>query len=126
MRPDAQREAAVAAAVEAAATPQARETAAGATPGAADIEVAAEKLARSAVTPCSTPALRRRILELQRQNEQTIDRHTLDEVLYAGFDAQAVARAQAKVADFRTWIDAHRDELTALQLLPMPAPSLCA
>ena len=114
---DAQREAAVAAAVEAAATEAARDVAANATPGASDIEAAAEQLARSAVTPLLNPALRRRILEMQRQNEQTIDRHTLDEVLYAGFDAQAVAKAQAKVQDFRAWMEAHRDELTALQLL---------
>jgi type I restriction enzyme R subunit len=88
-----------------------------ATPGSTQIEAAAQTLARAAVTPLLNPALRRRILEMQRQNEQTIDRHTLDDVLYAGFDAQAVAKAQAKVADFRAWIAAHRDELTALQLL---------
>ena len=86
-------------------------------PGDTQIEAAAEQLARAAVTPLLNPALRHRILEMQRQNEQTIDRHTLDDVLYAGFDAQAVAKAQAKVADFRAWIAAHRDELTALQLL---------
>jgi type I restriction enzyme, R subunit len=38
-------------------------------------------------------------------------------VLYAGFDATAVDKAQAKVRDFRAWIDEHRDELTALQVL---------
>jgi type I restriction enzyme, R subunit len=60
---------------------------------------------------------RRRILEIRRQNEQTIDRHTIDDVLYAGFDAAAVEKARSKVQDFRAWIAAHKDELTALQVL---------
>ena len=38
-------------------------------------------------------------------------------MLYAGFDASAVDKAQAKVKDFRAWIAAHKDELTALQVL---------
>jgi len=61
--------------------------------------------------------LRRRILEIRQQNEQTIDRHTIDDVLYAGFDASAVEKAQTKVKDFRAWIEAHKGELTALQVL---------
>lgn len=51
------------------------------------------------------------------KNEQTINRHTIDEVLYSGFDASAVEKAQAKVTDFRTLIEQHRDELAALQAL---------
>jgi type I restriction enzyme, R subunit len=38
-------------------------------------------------------------------------------VLYTGFDASAVEKAQAKVTDFRIWIDQHKDEFTALQVL---------
>ncbi|MGH8608311.1 MAG: type I restriction-modification enzyme R subunit C-terminal domain-containing protein, partial [Gammaproteobacteria bacterium] len=38
-------------------------------------------------------------------------------MLYAGFDASAVEKAQAKVKDFRNWIAEHKDELTALQVL---------
>jgi type I restriction enzyme R subunit len=58
-----------------------------------------------------------RILEIRQQNEQTIDRHTIDDVLYAGFDASAVEKAQARVKDFRAWIEQHKNELTALQVL---------
>ena len=78
---------------------------------------AAEQLARAATTPFMKAAFRRRILEIREQNEQTIDRHTVDNVLYSGFDASAVEKARAKVTDFRKWIRAHKDELTALQLL---------
>jgi type I restriction enzyme R subunit len=86
-------------------------------PTEAQIETAAEQLAHDAVTPLMKPALRRRILEIRTQNEQVIDRHNIDEVLYAGFDAAAVEKAQTKVQNFRRWIEEHHDELTALQVL---------
>lgn len=38
-------------------------------------------------------------------------------MLYAGFDAVAVEKAQAKIKDFRAWIEARRSELTALQAI---------
>lgn len=81
------------------------------------IQNAAEQLAQQAVTPFLKAAFRRRILEIRAQNEQIIDRHSIDEVLYAGFDAAAVDKAQAKVKDFRAWIAANKDQLTALQIL---------
>jgi len=89
----------------------------GVEPTEAHLQTAAEQLAQQAVTPLHKAALRRRILEIRTQNEQTIDRHNLDEVLYSGFDAAAVGKAQSKVHDFRRWIEEHHDELTALQIL---------
>jgi type I restriction enzyme R subunit len=86
-------------------------------PAEAQIKTAAEQLAQDAVTPFMKAAFRRRILEIHLENEQTIDRHTIDDVLYAGFDASAVEKAQSKIKDFRTWIEDRRDELTALQVL---------
>lgn len=86
-------------------------------PTEAQVKEAAEHLAQEAVTPFLKAAFRRRILEIRQQNEQTIDRHTIDEVLYAGFDATAVEKAQSKVKDFRKWIAEHKDELIALQML---------
>ena len=81
------------------------------------ISQAAEQLAREAVTPFLKPEFRRRILEIRTQNEQTIDRHTIDDVLYSGFDASAVEKAQSKLRDFKVWIREHKDELAALQVL---------
>jgi type I restriction enzyme R subunit len=86
-------------------------------PTEAQVKQAIEQLAQRAVTPFLKAQLRRRILEIRAQNEQTIDRHTIDDVLYAGFDAAAVEKAAAKVKDFRAWIEARKDELTALQVL---------
>jgi type I restriction enzyme R subunit len=81
------------------------------------IAQATEQLAQQAVTPLLKAALRRRILEMRIQNEQTIDRHTIDAVTFSDFDASAVEKARAKVQDFRKWISANRDQLTALQVL---------
>jgi type I restriction enzyme R subunit len=81
------------------------------------IKQAAQHLAQTATAPFLRAAFRRRILEIRQQNEQTIDRHTIDDVLYAGFDAAAVEKATTKVRDFRAWIESHKDELTALQVL---------
>jgi type I restriction enzyme R subunit len=86
-------------------------------PTAEQIQIAAEQLAQRAVTPLLNAVFRRRILEVRQQNEQTVDRHSIDDVLYAGFDASAVDKARAKINDFRTWIAAHKDELTALQII---------
>jgi type I restriction enzyme, R subunit len=86
-------------------------------PTTEQVEAASEQLAQQAVTPFLKAAYRRRILEIRQQNEQTIDRHTIDDVLYSGFDASAVEKAQAKVKDFRVWIEEHKGELTALQLI---------
>jgi type I restriction enzyme, R subunit len=86
-------------------------------PTEAQIRRAAEQLAQQAVTPFLKASFRRRILEVRAQNEQTIDRHTIDEVLYSGFDASAVEKAQTRIKDFREWIDEHRDKITALQVL---------
>jgi type I restriction enzyme, R subunit len=103
--PDAQREVA-----------QALAGGAGA-PTEADLRAAAERLAQEAVTPFLKAAFRRRILEMRQQNDQTVDRHTIDEVLYVGFDASALEKARHRVRDFRAWMDEHRDELAALQVL---------
>jgi type I restriction enzyme R subunit len=80
-------------------------------------ETGSEDARQAAAEPFLKAALRRRILEIRQQNEQVVDRHTIDEVLYAGFDASAVDKAQARVRDFKRWIAEHKDELTALQVL---------
>jgi len=87
------------------------------TPTEAQLGEAAEALAQQAVTPLLKAALRRRIVEIRTQNEQTIDRHTIDSVTFSDFDASALEKARAKVQDFRAFIAANRDHLTALQVL---------
>jgi type I restriction enzyme, R subunit len=81
------------------------------------VQQAAGQLAQDAASPFLRAALRRRILEIRQQNEQTIDRHTIDDVLYAGFDAAALDKARGKVKDLRAWIAENKDKLTALQVI---------
>ena len=88
-----------------------------AAPTTTQIEAATRQLAQNAVTPFLKPALRRRLLEMQRQREQTIDRHTIDQVLHSGFDAAAVEKARATVADFQTWLQANKDQMAAIQAI---------
>ncbi len=95
----------------------ARQQFAVAEPTEEQIQKAAGELAQAAATPFLKAAFRRRILELRQQNEQTIDRHTLDEVLYAGFDASALEKARTTVRNFQAWIAANKDEIAALQVI---------
>lgn len=53
---------------------------------------------------------------MRRAHEQIIDLINPDTVAFAGWDAQAKEKSLHLVEDFRTWIEAHRGEITALQL----------
>jgi type I restriction enzyme R subunit len=96
---------------------KAKEIAGSAEPSEEQGKTAVDQLVQEAVTPFMKAKFRRRLLEIRLQNEQTIDRHTIDAVIYSGFDAAALDKAQTKVKDFRAWIEQHRSELTALQLI---------
>jgi type I restriction enzyme R subunit len=96
---------------------KAREIAHGGDPSEEQRNTAVGQLVQEAVTPFMKAKFRRRLLEIRLQNEQTIDRHTIDAVIYSGFDAAALDKAQTKIKDFRAWIEENHGELTALQLL---------
>jgi type I restriction enzyme R subunit len=69
--------------------------------------------------------VRELIITLQRQNEQVIDTVTQDQVLEAGFSEAARERARKIVGTFEQFIQEHKDEITALQILynrPTKAP----
>ena len=85
----------------------------------------AEAALRNAVKPLSNPALRTLILTLKTMKELVIDTVTQDRVLEAGFSEAARERAQGIVQSFEAFIEEHRDEITALQILynrPTKAP----
>jgi type I restriction enzyme R subunit len=89
------------------------------------LTAAAKRLALAATAPFDNPDLRKAICTAQRRDEQTIATSLLDEVRSAGWDAQAEERARATVASFRQYMETHRDEIAALQLLysrPRRAP----
>ena len=78
----------------------------------------AGKMRQEAVAPLVTnAALRDKILNIQTHSEQTIDVISQDEVIHATFSDEAKERAQTLVASFEQFIDEHKDEITALQIL---------
>ena len=65
----------------------------------------------------SNPDLRNAILDVRRSYEQTIDEVSKDVVLFAGHSAEAREKASALVASFREYIEEHKDDIRALQVL---------
>ena len=78
----------------------------------------AQEMRLQAVRPlAANPDLRNLLLDLSRRHEQIIDDISQDEVLEAGYDDAATERARQTVASFRRFLEEHRDEITALQIL---------
>jgi len=63
-----------------------------------------------------TGALNEYIDNVRKIHEQKIDLLNIDAVENAGWDKNNRANAEAAVAGFREWIEAHRDEIIALQI----------
>jgi len=53
---------------------------------------------------------------VRRAHEQTIDRTSPDTLLNKGAATDLKKRAENLVADFKTWIEQHKNEITALQI----------
>ncbi len=85
-----------------------------------DVEVAAAKatLLDAAVQPiAANPELREQLVNVQRSFDQVIDEISVDQVTRAEFAVDARARAESTITSFRSFLDEHRDEITALQVL---------
>ncbi len=63
------------------------------------------------------PKLRDAILAAKRSLEQVIDEQTPDQLLRAGFDAEALEKAKSMLTSFRKFIEDNKDEIEALQVL---------
>jgi type I restriction enzyme R subunit len=73
--------------------------------------------AQAAIKSFSDPKLRDLIVNLKRQHDQVIDNITQDQVIEVGFSEAARERARQVVGTFEKFIQEHRDEITALQIL---------
>lgn len=83
-----------------------------------DVDQAARTLMQDAVQPLATnPNLRQRLVDIGRSHEQAIDEVSQDELLFAGGSRDAADRARAYTRRFREYLEEHRDEITALQIL---------
>jgi type I restriction enzyme R subunit len=82
-----------------------------------ELEAGRQELIAAGCAPFDNPRLRETIENLKRETEQTIDIFTADEVTSEGFDAAATAKAAGLVQSFRDYLDSHRAEIDALQIL---------
>ena len=79
---------------------------------------ARQQLLEEAAQPfASNPQLRQLLVDNRRSYEQTIDTVSADQLIEAGFSADATDRAHTLVQSFKEFIKEHRDEITALQVL---------
>jgi type I restriction enzyme R subunit len=93
-------------------------TAGGAEPTPAALAQAATALISDALAPlASNPDLRNAIIDVRRSYEQTIDEASQDEVLFAGYSEAGREKAAAMITSFRQYLDEHRDDIRALQIL---------
>ena len=97
---------------------EAAREASGAEPDVDAIAAAASTLVETAVAPLAqNPALRERLVELRRQQEQMIDHLSQDELLEAGYSKAATDRARSTIESWEMFVRENRDEITALQVL---------
>lgn len=80
------------------------------------VEVERQQMA-TALKAFHDPKLRDAILAAKRSLEQVIDEQTPDQLLRAGFDAQALEKAKSMLTSFRKFIEDNKDEIEALQVL---------
>ena len=83
-------------------------------PEEAIAEAEKELLERAAKPFAANPELRQRLIEIHRAYEQTIDTVSQDTLIRAEFSG---AEADELTRSFREYIEEHRDEITALQVL---------
>jgi type I restriction enzyme R subunit len=70
-----------------------------------------------ALKPFHKPELRETILAIKSSLEQVIDETTQDEILDARFDEAAREKARSTLEDFRGFLEEHKDEIEAIQIL---------
>src|SRR5207248_6057812 len=77
----------------------------------------AEEFIRERIAPNANPDLRNKILAIQHAADQTIDTVSQDKLLFAGADAKTTEAARDTVRSFRDYIEQHKAEIEALQIL---------
>ncbi len=93
----------------------ARQTTGQEAPPESAVAEAQKQLLEDAARPfASNPDLRQRLTDIHRSYEQTIDTVSADSLIEAGFSDE---QAKAIVQSFQEYIEEHKDEITALQVL---------
>jgi type I restriction enzyme R subunit len=87
-------------------------------PTPTEVREAARELVSEALRPlAANPELRATLLDLRKSYEQTIDETSKDVVLEAGYSKAGRERARAMVKSFKEFIEEHRNDIHALQVL---------
>jgi type I restriction enzyme R subunit len=73
-------------------------------------------LIQAATAPFDDYAVRDYLVEVKRLQDQIIDNLNRDEILSLGWVKNTEESARALVDEFTAWMEAHRDEITALQI----------
>ncbi len=83
-----------------------------------ELESAQARLMQEAVAPlANNPELRQLLIKIHQSSEQVIDVISRDRVLFAGASQQTTQNAEETTRSFRDYIEKHKAEITALQLL---------
>lgn len=84
---------------------------------ALSVEASAAQVEQAILPLAANPELRALLTEIHERNEQVIDRVSVDALIEAGFAPEDSEKARATVESFRAFIEQHKDEITALQII---------
>jgi type I restriction enzyme R subunit len=86
-------------------------------PTAEQLDAAMMQLMDRAAAPFNIPELRHQLTRVKQRSEMVIDTVSIDVLREAGFSEEDTERARRMVTSFREYLEANRDEITALELL---------
>jgi type I restriction enzyme R subunit len=95
----------------------ARERVSGAEPSPEQVEAARAALVEAAVAPFDNPDLRKLLPAIKARTDQVIDTVTRDRLISAEYSVEDTERARQTVASFYAFLQEHRDEIAALQII---------
>lgn len=78
--------------------------------------IAHSQIIEQAVAAFNNPELRDYIVDVRKKYSQVIDHINIDEVTNMGWVKDQQAAAEGAISNFKAWIEAHKDEITALQI----------
>ena len=83
-----------------------------------EVAKVADEMISAALEPlANNPVLRDLILAMRKSYDQVIDEISIDTLVKAGFSEEARARAEGIVTSFRAFLDEHKDDIRALEVL---------
>jgi len=74
------------------------------------------QLIEEAIAVFNSPDLRDYIVDVRKKYDQVIDSVNIDQISNIGWVKDQQAAAELTISNFTAWIEAHKDEITALQV----------